>query len=61
MAHSRRAHPRTYRHSRFTYARGKTIMVKEAWIGPKEWRDEGGKQIYKILEPVDEQIAQLAV
>jgi hypothetical protein len=62
MAHNRRAHKRTYRHSRFTYARGKTIEVRACWVGPKEWRDEGGRQIYKILEPVDdEQFAQLAV
>ena len=52
MAHDRRAHKRTLRSSRFTYARGKTIDVRACWVGPKEWRDEGGKQIYRILEPV---------
>jgi hypothetical protein len=52
LAHNRREHKRTYRHARFTYARGKTITVRAAWIGPKEWMDAGGKQIYKILEPV---------
>ena len=54
LAHNRRAHQRTLRAARFRYARGKTIWVKAAWIGPKEWRDEGGKQIYRILEPVAE-------
>jgi len=54
MAHNRRAHPRTYRHKRYIYARGKTRWVKACWVGPKEWKDEGGRQIYKILEPVEE-------
>lgn len=53
MAHNRRAHWRTYRHERFTYARGARRWIKQAWCGPKEWLDAGGKQIYKILEPVD--------
>src|SRR5262249_24958220 len=57
MAHNRRAHQRTLRAARFRYARGKTIWVKATWVGPKEWRDEGGKQIYKILEPVPEAAA----
>jgi hypothetical protein len=52
MAHNRREHQRTYRHARFTYARGKTITVRATWCGPKEWQDEGGRQIYRILEPV---------
>jgi hypothetical protein len=52
MAHDRRAHKRTLRSSRFTYARGKTIDVRACWVGPKEWKDEGGRQIYRILEPV---------
>jgi hypothetical protein len=53
MAHDRRGHKRTLRSSRFTYARGKTIDVRACWVGPKEWRDQGGRQIYKILEPVE--------
>lgn len=51
MAHNRREHKRTYKHARFTYARGKTITVRATWCGPKEWMDEGGRQIYRILEP----------
>lgn len=51
MAHDRRGHWRTYRHERFTYARGSRRWIKQAWCGPKEWLDAGGKQIYKILEP----------
>jgi hypothetical protein len=57
MAHNRRAHYKTLRHERFRFARGKRIFVKATWVGPKEWRDEGGKQIYRILEPVDAQVA----
>jgi hypothetical protein len=53
MAHNRREHKRTYRHARFTYARGKTVTVRATWCGPREWQDEGGRQIYKILEPAE--------
>jgi hypothetical protein len=52
-AHNRKAHKRTLRAERFRFARGKTINVKATWVGVKEWQDEGGKQIYRILEPVD--------
>jgi hypothetical protein len=57
MAHDRRAHKRTLRHNRFTYARGKTIDVRACWVGPKQWKDEGGRQIYRILEPVPQEEA----
>lgn len=53
MSHDRRGHWRTYRHERYRFARGSTRWVKQAWCGPKEWLDGGGKQIYRILEPVD--------
>jgi hypothetical protein len=53
MAHNRRAHQRTLRAARFRYARGKTIKVRAAWVGPREWKDKGGRQIYRILEPVE--------
>lgn len=53
MAHGRRAHWKTYRHERYRFARGQRRWIKATWVGPKEWRDEGGKQIYKLLEPVD--------
>lgn len=53
MAHNRRAHYKTLKHERYKYARGRRIFVKATWVGPKEWKDEGGKQIYKILEPSD--------
>lgn len=52
LAHNRRAHWRIYRHERYRFAKGDRRWVKAAWIGPKEWQDEGGKQIYRILEPV---------
>jgi hypothetical protein len=51
LAHNRRGHSRTLRAARFRYARGKTIWVKATWVGPKEWQDAGGRQIYRILEP----------
>jgi hypothetical protein len=54
MSHDRRGHWRTYRHERYTYARGSTRWIKQAWCGPKEWLDAGGKQVYRILEPVEE-------
>jgi len=50
MAHNRRAHYRMLRHERYRYARGKRVFVKASWVGPKEWRDEGGRQVYRILE-----------
>lgn len=50
MAHNRRAHYKTLKHPRYRFARGKMIFVRATWVGPKEWKDEGGKQIYKILE-----------
>lgn len=53
MAHGRRAHKRTLRHERYRYARGKTIFVRATWVGPKEWKEKGSKQIYKILDPVE--------
>ncbi len=53
MAHNRRAHYKTLKHERYKYARGRRIFVKATWVGPKEWKDEGGKQIYRILEPSD--------
>jgi hypothetical protein len=52
QAHDRRGHWRTYKHARYRYARGSRRWVKQTWCGPKEWMDAGGKQIYKILEPV---------
>jgi hypothetical protein len=61
--HDRKAHYKTLRHPRFKYALNEkrfpdkpkgTIRVKACWCGPKEWRDQGGKQIYKILEPLPE-------
>lgn len=51
MCGNRRGHWRRYKHQRYTYARGQKRWVKATWCGPKEWMDEGGKQIYKILEP----------
>jgi len=52
MAHARRAHYKTLRHPRYRFARGKSVYVRATWVGPKEWREKGSKQIYRILEPV---------
>jgi hypothetical protein len=57
MSHDRRGHWRTYRHERYRFAKGSTRWVRQAWCGPKEWRDIGGRQIYKILEPVEELVS----
>lgn len=54
LAHNRRAHYRTLRHERYRFAKGRRIFVRSTWVGPKEWQDEGGRQIYKILDPVEE-------
>lgn len=54
MAHARRAHFKLLSHPRYRYKRGQRIFVRAAWVGPKEWRDEGSRQIYKILEPVEQ-------
>lgn len=51
MAHNRRAHFRTLKAERFRFARGSQVFVRATWVGPKEWRDEGSRQIYRILEP----------
>lgn len=57
MAHNRRAHYKTLRHPRYRFARGQRIFVRATWVGPKEWQDEGGRQIYKILELADQEVA----
>jgi hypothetical protein len=62
-AGARRAHFKQLRHPRYRFALNEqrfpgmpkgTIRVKATWVGPKEWREEGSKQIYRILEPVPE-------
>lgn len=64
MAVNRRAHFKQLRHPRYRFALNEqrfpgmpkgTIHVKATWVGPKEWREEGGRQIYKILEPVKQE------
>lgn len=61
---NRRAHYKQLRHPRYKYALNEkrfpdmpkgTIHVKACWVGPREWQDEGGNQIYKILEPPGEE------
>jgi hypothetical protein len=52
MAHNRRAHYRILSSDRFRFAKGSRVFVRSAWVGPKEWKDEGGRQIYRILDPV---------
>lgn len=56
---TRRSHYKVLKHPRYKYAINEkrypdkpkgTIHVKACWVGPKEWQDEGGRQIYKILE-----------
>lgn len=50
-AHSRRAHTRLLKSSRYRYKIGHRIAVKASWCGPKEWQDSAG-QTYQILVPV---------
>jgi len=52
MAHGRRAHYRVLKSPRYTRMRGHRVFVRSTWCGPKEWQDEGGKQIYRIIEPI---------
>jgi hypothetical protein len=56
MAHNRRAHKRLLKSDRFRFKKGQEITVRATWIGPKEWMDEGGHQIYRILDPVVEKV-----
>lgn len=48
-AHSRRAHTRLLSSPKFRFKQGLRVFVRACWCGPKEWKDEGGKQIYRIL------------
>ena len=47
-AHSRRAHIRIFKSDRYKAMKGKQIIIKAMWVGPKEWQDAAG-QIYKII------------
>lgn len=49
MAHSRRAHTKLLSSPKFRFKQGQRVFVRACWCGPKEWKDEGGKQIYRIL------------
>lgn len=47
IAHTRRAHWRTFRSERFKKVRGERRFIKSMWVGPEEWRDGAG-QVYRI-------------
>ena len=47
QAHTRRAHARVLRSPRFRNKLGLTIHVKATWVGPSEWRENGG--IYRMV------------
>jgi hypothetical protein len=49
MTHSRRAHTRLLSSAKFRFKQGQRVFVRACWVGPQEWKDEGGKQIYRIL------------
>lgn len=49
-AHARRAHERVLRSERWGASRGKRVWVRSAWVGPKEWRDEASRQVYRVVE-----------
>ena len=42
----RRAHIREYRHDKWTNMKGRTIIVKSTWVGPKTVLSEG--RLYKV-------------
>lgn len=48
-AHWRRAHLRTLSSPRYTHKKGCRVVVRHAWVGPKEWIGLDGK-IYKVIE-----------
>ena len=47
QGHERSAHPRTYRHPRFTNVRGRTMVIPATWVGPTEAVD--GNTKHRIL------------
>lgn len=47
-AHARRAHVRVLRSAKWGKNQGKTVWVRSAWVGPKEWHDTSAKQVYRI-------------
>lgn len=49
QAHSRRAHFRLLRSSKFRHKAGQRIPIKSTWVGPKEWKQ--GTSIYRICAP----------
>ncbi len=49
VAHSRRAHTRLLRSDRYKEKKGQRIAIRATWVGPKEWQEEGGRQIYRII------------
>ncbi len=51
IAHSRRAHTKLLRSPKWVNKQGQRVPVKASWVGPEEWRDEGGHQIYRIVPP----------
>lgn len=48
QAHTRRAHARILRSSRFRHKMGLTIKIKACWVGPDEWKQSGS--IYKMTD-----------
>lgn len=47
QAHTRRAHARILRSSRYKDKRGQTIHVKATWVGPSEWKE--ASSIYRMV------------
>lgn len=48
-AHWRRAHLRRLSSDKFKQKKGQLVPVKQAWVGPIEWKGNDGK-IYKVME-----------
>ena len=49
-AHARRAHLRVLRSPLWGKNQGKTVWVRSAWVGPKEWHDASAKQVYRVAK-----------
>ena len=42
VGHKRRSHFRTFKSNRYTNVKGKTIVIKEIWVGPDNSNHPGG-------------------
>ena len=48
-AHWRKSHFKKLVAAKWKFKQGQTVLVKKAWVGPKEWEGTDGK-VYKVIE-----------